>query len=221
MSDPMASKSSFLCLYMKNHPDTLVAYVKYFGKVAGNVVTADMKSIDSKGMTLSYGLKNGEASSVRVKFDPPLASYDEVKPRLLAMKADAQEALGMLQTPVIMTFRLPLTSILLTYSTLGAIYVAILALLPANTANTMIFGPARALIRQLGFQPSVKGLIQGLLVIHALENLCTLYLCRRYVKGASVAVTYVAATVVTGFPIWVDLRKRVQEKRIESVMKAE
>jgi hypothetical protein len=48
MTDPVASKSAFLCMYMKNHPDTIVAYVKYFGKVAGNVVTAEMKSIDSQ-----------------------------------------------------------------------------------------------------------------------------------------------------------------------------
>ena len=48
MSDSVASKSNFLCMYMKNHPDTLVAYVKHFGKVEGNVLTAKMSSIDSK-----------------------------------------------------------------------------------------------------------------------------------------------------------------------------
>lgn len=46
-------------------------------------------------MNLSYSLKSGGVGSVHVKFDPPLAGYDDVKPRLLAMKADAQEALGM------------------------------------------------------------------------------------------------------------------------------
>jgi hypothetical protein len=57
MSDPVASKSGFLCMYMKNHPDTLVAYVKYFGKVEGNVLTAEMSGIDSKvgpGKWMSY-----------------------------------------------------------------------------------------------------------------------------------------------------------------------
>ena len=48
MSDPVASKSTFLCMYMTNHPDTLVAYVKHFGKVLGNVSSAEMKSIDCK-----------------------------------------------------------------------------------------------------------------------------------------------------------------------------
>ena len=48
MSDPVASKSTFLCMYMTSHPDTLVAYVKHFGKVPRNVSSAEMKSIDCK-----------------------------------------------------------------------------------------------------------------------------------------------------------------------------
>jgi uncharacterized protein DUF2470 len=48
MADPVAQKSGFLCTYMSTHPDTLVAYVKYFGKVDGNVSSARMLSIDSK-----------------------------------------------------------------------------------------------------------------------------------------------------------------------------
>lgn len=48
MSDSVASNSSFLCMYMKDHAGTLVAYVKYFGKVEDDVVTAEMSSIDSK-----------------------------------------------------------------------------------------------------------------------------------------------------------------------------
>ena len=46
--DPVADKSTFLCMYMSNHPDTLVAYVKFFGKVKERVVSAKMTSIDSK-----------------------------------------------------------------------------------------------------------------------------------------------------------------------------
>lgn len=48
MSDPVASKSAFLCMYMSNHPDTLVSYVKFWGKVTDNVVTAQMTAIDTK-----------------------------------------------------------------------------------------------------------------------------------------------------------------------------
>lgn len=48
-----------------------------------------------QGMKLSYQTKaNSSRQSVHVSFDPPLAGYEEVKPRLLSMKADADEALG-------------------------------------------------------------------------------------------------------------------------------
>ena len=48
MSDPVAAKSSFLCMYMSNHPDTLVSYVRHWGKVSEKVVSEQMMSIDTK-----------------------------------------------------------------------------------------------------------------------------------------------------------------------------
>ena len=53
MADPVAEKSGFLCMYMSNHPDTLVAYVKYFGKVSDKVTSARMVSIDRNVRALS------------------------------------------------------------------------------------------------------------------------------------------------------------------------
>lgn len=132
LPDPVADKSTFLCMYMSNHPDTLVAYVRYWGKVGEAVESARMTAIDSKvcrracvllssrkadetmtftsswalmvlalkGMTLSYNLKgagSGAKKEVRVVFDPPLAGYEEVKPRLMTMTAVAQEELGMVR----------------------------------------------------------------------------------------------------------------------------
>jgi hypothetical protein len=113
MSDPVKDKSGFLCMYMSGHPDTLVSYAKYFGRIkARDVVSAKMTSIDSKvrislnpnfsrlicfkqGMDLTYITKsNPNPQPVRIAFDPPLAGYEEVKPRLLAMRADADEAMG-------------------------------------------------------------------------------------------------------------------------------
>ena len=47
-TDPVLDKSGFLCTYMSTHPDTLVAYVKHFGKINGKVSSAKMLSIDSK-----------------------------------------------------------------------------------------------------------------------------------------------------------------------------
>jgi hypothetical protein len=52
MADPVAAKSSFLCMYMSNHPDTLVSYVRYWGKVKESVASAQMTSIDTKVSTL-------------------------------------------------------------------------------------------------------------------------------------------------------------------------
>ncbi|KAI9570712.1 hypothetical protein HD554DRAFT_2017924 [Boletus coccyginus] len=227
MSDPVASKSTFLCMYMTNHPDTLVAYVKHFGEVPGNITSAEMKSIDCKGMNLSYSLKSGGVGSVHVKFDPPLAGYDDVKPRLLAMKADAQEALGMLKSPKITSFRLPSNVIFALYFLLSAAYFSFappqgtaLLFVPANIADT-VFMPARVLVSTIGFQPTMRSIVQSVVAIHGLECFYTWYLCGHYVKGSFVTVTYISATLVFGFLIWADLKKRVQEKHIESIMKAE
>lgn len=45
--DPVAEKSKFLCMYMSNHPDTLVAYVRYFGRIKETVSSAQMIAIDT------------------------------------------------------------------------------------------------------------------------------------------------------------------------------
>jgi len=50
-------------------------------------------------MNLSYQTTSSgdEKISIRIEFEPPLSGYEEVKPRLLSMKADAEEALGMVR----------------------------------------------------------------------------------------------------------------------------
>lgn len=48
MADPVAEKSAFLKMYMSNHPDTLVAYAKYYGKVTEPIKSAEMSAIDTK-----------------------------------------------------------------------------------------------------------------------------------------------------------------------------
>ena len=54
-------------------------------------------------MDLEFKIKDSAAKPkvVRVAFNPPLAGYEEVKPRLLGMKADADEALGTVRDPVL------------------------------------------------------------------------------------------------------------------------
>ena len=52
-------------------------------------------------MDMTYQLKgSGESRTVRVPFDPPLSGYEEVKPRLMNMKGEAEEALGMVRPPL-------------------------------------------------------------------------------------------------------------------------
>lgn len=227
MSDPVASKSGFLCMYMKNHPDTLVAYVKYFGKVEGNVLTAEMSSIDSKGMTLAYKLKSGQSNSIRVSFDPPLSGYEEVKPRLLGMKAEAQESLGMLKAPQITTFWIPRMAAIagimsfvciyfLSPPPLGAAFLSI----PVTTVDAF-FSPAHAFKKATGLGVSFRTACAIFVTIRGAETLCTWSLCKQYVKGVVVTGAYVGCTMIFGFPMWIDLKRRVQQKRIESVMKVE
>ncbi len=48
MADPVAEKSAFLRMYMSNHPDTLVGYAKYYGKVTEPIKSAEMTAIDTK-----------------------------------------------------------------------------------------------------------------------------------------------------------------------------
>lgn len=98
--DDVAAKSGFLCMYMSSHPDTLTAYIKYQGGVAGAVSAPKLEAINTKNMTLSYipgKTKTGDRKQVVVAFKPPLSGYNEVKGRMLGMKADAQEALGMVR----------------------------------------------------------------------------------------------------------------------------
>jgi hypothetical protein len=46
-------------------------------------------------MDITYTTGGKEEKQARVKFDPPLLGYEEVKPRMIGMKADAEESLGM------------------------------------------------------------------------------------------------------------------------------
>lgn len=53
-TDPVADKSGFLRMYMSNHPDTLVAYAKWYGKVTDTIVGAEMTAIDSQVSGLPF-----------------------------------------------------------------------------------------------------------------------------------------------------------------------
>ncbi|KAK7469262.1 hypothetical protein VKT23_003747 [Stygiomarasmius scandens] len=215
MTDPVAEKSSFLCMYMSSHPDTLVAYAKWFGKVQEPISSADMTGIDTKGMNLRCTLKSGQKKEVRVPIEPPLKGYDDVKPRLLEMKAIAQEGLGMIKSPVLNELQIPSAA-------LGvAVLVAVLCYLAFSPRNSddPLYGPARLMYGILGEGP--KYLLMFFAFCHTFEMMYTGYLSYSYKTGFVHGFIYVAMTAISGYTVWTDLRKRAQTARINSVMKIE
>jgi hypothetical protein len=215
--DPVAEKSGFLRMYMSSHPDTLVAYAKWYGKVSEPISSAEMSAIDTKSMTLSCKLKNGKTKEVRVPIDPPMTGYDDVKPRLLEMKAIAQEGLGMIKTPKITTFNFPPSALQVPFILYPIL--AYFAYAPVNDSS-LLYLPPRLLANYVGSSVGYW-LLWSVNVTHVFEAMYTWSLCRKHESGFLVSTTYVISTLICGFPIWKDLRKRIQDARIESVMKVE
>ncbi|KDQ52499.1 hypothetical protein JAAARDRAFT_138539 [Jaapia argillacea MUCL 33604] len=225
--DPVASKSGFLCMYMSNHPDALVSYVKHYGKVSGNVTSAKMSKIDSNAMTLSYTTSSAKGKSkdneltVTVPFDPPLAGYEEVKPRLLAMKVDAEEALGMSKSPTLTSFTFPPTAYQTFSAVLSLVYVTF-APPPSPTdspALSTLLTPASLLREAVGGTQVIKWIWVFMFGVHALESVYTWSLCKKYKLGFGAGSLYVIGTIFLGYPFFTHLRKRAQDARIESILK--
>ena len=220
--DPVAAKSSFLKMYMSSHPDTLVAYCKFYGKVKEAISSAEMSHIECKSMTLGYTTKDGKKDSVVIPIQPPLRGYEDVKPRLLEMKAKAQEGLGMIKAPQITSYQFPLKEasqisvamLWLVYCTIGT------GPNPPATPVPGFWEPGRAVVGLLGGRIAVTLAWWTVGVFHSLEALYTASLCRKH-TGFVVGSLYTMTTLVFGFPGFVSLRKRIQAARIDSVMKIE
>jgi len=238
MSDPVADKSGFLRMYMSNHPDTLIAYARWHGKVMDTLTSAEMTAIDSKSMTLTCKLKDGSPKVVKIVIEPPLSGYDEVKPRLIKMKAEAQEGLGMIKAPQISTFRLPPGAAI----SAGAILLLCYCTYFPRDSTSPLFRPARFLWTMTGGDRTMSISWAVVWILHGLESLYTFTICRKHHTGFitgvefhvsssllirvsdlvdGVKAAYVLSTALFGFPIWSDLRKRIQAARIASVMKTE
>lgn len=164
-------------------------------------------------MTLKYKVKGkaaAEEKDVRVEFDPPLAGYEEVKPRLLGMTADAQEALGMVRSVIIPLFFTPsLTlalALLLIPKTKAPQITSFelpkdaplktgvpLLLLVYTTLSPWYSGPqwepGHWLFRSFGGQSVFKGLWIVVGIVHVLEALYVQRLCVRHRTGFSVGVS--------------------------------
>ncbi|KAJ6516850.1 hypothetical protein C8R47DRAFT_406702 [Mycena vitilis] len=214
MSDPVAEKSGFLKMYMSSHPDTLVGYAKWYGKVEEQITSAEMSAIDTKSMTLTCILKNGSKKVVVVAINPPLSGYEDVKPRLLEMKAISQEGLGMIKSPQITSFHFP-------PGARGYFIAAVLyGLVPFGAFAPSTLAPAQ-LLNSYITQKTFKYVFATACVLHTFESLYTMSLCRKHRAGFSTTVAYVVCTFVLGMPTWKDIRQRIQNARIESVMKVE
>jgi len=62
--DTVKPQSGFLCTYMSNHPDTLVAYVRHQGRVSEEVQSAKMTSIDQQVSELAFAPENLRVSGL-------------------------------------------------------------------------------------------------------------------------------------------------------------
>ncbi|KAJ7896273.1 hypothetical protein B0H14DRAFT_2678905 [Mycena olivaceomarginata] len=215
MADPVAEKSAFLKMYMSSHPDTLVAYAKWYGKVTEPITGAEMSAIDTKSMTLTCTLKTGSKKVVVVAINPPLNGYEDVKPRLLEMKALSQEGLGMIKLPVLTTFHFPRSVFTTTLIPICALIYC--TFFPKDSAAT-IFAPARFVYSYVNgtLLASIWGFMFS---AHALEALWVFSIVRKHAGNFSTGAGYVLGTLVFGFPFLFDLRRRIQTARIDSVMK--
>ncbi|KAI1793650.1 hypothetical protein LXA43DRAFT_999813 [Ganoderma leucocontextum] len=218
--DPVAEKSGFLCMYMSNHPDTLVSYVRYWGKVKEQVSTAKLVSIDTKGMNLTYQPKGSAASKeVRVEFDPPLAGYEEVKPRLMEMKAVAEEQLGMVKAPQVTSFQFHRHM----FTTLAAVCFLVYSTYAPSMKHTEyahLFAPGNTVLSFL--PPWMVQFSWGLvLFFHSLESLYVATLCKKHHTGLVVGLQYWLSALLVGFPTILVLRKQIQEARIASILKGQ
>jgi len=213
MADPVAEKSGFLKMYMSSHPDTLVAYAKWFGKVKEIITSAEMSAIDCKSMTLTCTLKDKSTKVVVVPIEPPMKGYEDVKPRLLEMKAFAQEGLGMIKAPKITTFVFPNDAYIS-----AVVIPAVCSPYLFQGTSSLLGSVADWVVSWIGTGAAawIFWLLMGL---HALEALYTASLCKRHSTGLVLGLQYVLATQLCGFPIWTAMRRNIQTARIDSVMK--
>ena len=168
-------------------------------------------------MKLKCKLDSGAEKIVAIPFNPPLSGYDEVKPRLLAMRAEAQQALGMVRarhsgqsthvfmppiyvqalTPQITSFRMP-PDLLFTISFMSLLIYCTFA--PRGTGS-LWFRPAEVLVNFAGGERSVKYSWIIVFVTHPLESIYTFVLCRRHRTPFFVGVSFLLILITNDFLI--------------------
>ena len=123
-------------------------------------------------MALLCTLKSGEKQSTTITFNPPLAGYDAVKPRLLEMKAIAQEKLGMIKTPHLTSFQFPRPDYIPIAFTAALCYLTFFPETSLATSANNLLGSS-----------TVPRTFQMIAVLHALESLYTIHLCWKHKTG--------------------------------------
>ncbi|GJJ09815.1 hypothetical protein Clacol_004039 [Clathrus columnatus] len=167
-------------------------------------------------MSLSYVVKGSkEKKAVIVPFEPPLSNYEEVRPRLLAMKLDAEEALGMVKRPKITTFEMSVD----TFAMLPLIVLLIFVAYAEPKPYSTIYNIGPWLRNAVGGITVIRWICILASSIHALEAAYVFVLCRRHSTGLVVGAKWVAITFSMGYPGWARLRRLIQKARIESITK--
>ncbi|KIJ46595.1 hypothetical protein M422DRAFT_165006 [Sphaerobolus stellatus SS14] len=165
-------------------------------------------------MTLAYVLKGGEKKEVSIKFDPPLAGYEEVKPRLQEMKLDAEESLGMVKRPPITAFELRREAFITLVVMAFLLYVTFSYSQPTSTIWN--FDPW--LRNTVG--PTSMKLSWGIVIfLHSLEALYVASVCKRHSTGLALGLKWTLATFFLGYPALRRLRALVHKARIDSIQK--
>jgi hypothetical protein len=147
-----------------------------------------MTAIDTNGMTLAYTTKKDPNGIVRVPFEPPLSGYEEVKPRLLQMKVDAEDALGMSKSPIVNEFHVSLKDVLAITPAIALLAYTTYAPIGGATASTPAWLVPGALLRAAVGELVVQGSWALVFVSHSLEAIYTARLCKRHQTGALNAV---------------------------------
>ncbi|KAF7305449.1 DUF2470 domain-containing protein [Mycena chlorophos] len=215
-SDPIAEKSDALKAFLSSEPETLNAYAQWFGKVKEPLARVEVTSIDKKNLTLTATLKDKSKKAVVVQFEPPLRKYDHAKPRLLELKAIAQEELGIMKPPRITVFKFPSHGKFVGFFLYSVLPYGAFAE-PGPEPWLAAVPYVRQYIPALVFQ-----IILGIVVaVHFVESLYTLSLCSKHRAGYEVLIGYWLSTLVFGMPVWKGLEKRIQKARIDAVSKLE
>ncbi|KAG8937685.1 hypothetical protein FRC03_007925 [Tulasnella sp. 419] len=127
------------------------------------------------------------------------------------MKVDAEVELGVAKNPVIRNFVFPWRLILLG-SGIPQFLLIFITFSSSTYANM-----ARAHIPPSWIIFSWEIVV----VLHSLEAIYTAILCKTYKTGLHYGSLWTLTTLLFGYPSWIQLKKLVQQARIDSIIKGE